>query len=143
MFSVLCLCRTVEVYDPVKDCWAPGPAMPAACSFPAGASVGGSALVVEGAAHTAAVLAFDREKRVWAHRPRMITPRVNLAAAGLPGLLVAMVRGVVEGSEWDPDWIQRADCHHTCLGPWLVCRLKQSDVSCGLAALSVACVKQV
>lgn len=75
--------RTVELYDPQKDCWTAGPLMPAPCSFAAAAMLGGHTYVVEGAAHAPSVLAFDRQQRSWTHCHALATPRVNMAVCAL------------------------------------------------------------
>jgi hypothetical protein len=57
--------------------------MPAACSFPAACALRGKAYVVEGAAHSPAVLSYDRRAQRWSRAPKPDTPRVNMAMSAL------------------------------------------------------------
>ena len=67
--------------------------MPTQCGFPAACVLGGTAYLVEGAAHSSSVLAYDRSSRRWhCGLHKMATPRVNMAAASLPTGAYVMVR---------------------------------------------------
>lgn len=76
--------KGTELYDPRTDTWIAGPRMPVACNFAAACTLGRRTMVVEGAAHSPSVVAFDRHAKRWETLPRMQTARVNMAAAAVP-----------------------------------------------------------
>eukprot|EP00887_Chlorella_sp_A99_P002395 scaffold10.g2395.t1 len=131
---------TVEVYDPVADAWTLGPSMPAPMQFASGAALGAgapgthAAMLVEGAAAAPAVLAWDRHARGWRACPRVATPRVNIAVAGLGGSLYVLGgrAGIGKGARV----LRNVECYDPGAAAWhRVADMRALRTSLGAAAL--------
>jgi hypothetical protein len=85
--------RVTELYEPHRDAWALGDALPSSLPFAGGAPRGGGgAAVVGGSLHCGTVLLAPRGGGRFAPGPSMACPRVHSAVAAAAGTVYVLVR---------------------------------------------------
>ncbi|GMH45013.1 hypothetical protein BSKO_12970 [Bryopsis sp. KO-2023] len=82
--------KMVEVYNPYRDEWSPGPAMPSSFSFTGAAAVGSDVVVIGGTMYSANVCRFDGRTRSWVGCPPLNTARVHSAITSMAGVLYVL-----------------------------------------------------
>lgn len=87
----------VELFGGQSGRWETRASLPSACPIAAAVAWDGKVHLVAGSAHSSTVLQYDAHTDSWRGGARMGINRVNLALAGLPDALFALVRsGVCE-----------------------------------------------